>query len=122
MDAGDALGIAVAEHRSDEAPQSPPCAPKRVVAERAHQLGEELGDLDRRRSAAARLERERVAGQRWRHDGKCSVSSGMILWNSNTEPGQPCEISSGMALRLARRLMDECRSMPPIGSVNWRSR
>ena len=44
----------------------------------------------------------------------------MILWNSNTEPGQPCESSSGIASGLRDGSWMKCRSMPPIGSVNWR--
>jgi hypothetical protein len=44
----------------------------------------------------------------------------MILWNSNTEPGQPCESSSGIAFGLRDGSWMKWMSIPRTGSVNWR--
>ena len=51
---------------------------------------------------------------------KCSVSSGISLWNSNTEPGQPCEISSGIGFGPRPGSWMKCRSMPPTVAVYCR--
>ena len=41
----------------------------------------------------------------------------MSLWNSNTEPGQPCERRSGIAFELFEGWWMKCRSTPPICSL-----
>ena len=53
------------------APQSPPCDGKAGIAQRAvHQLGDAIGDLLDAKARLPRLERQAVAGQRWRDDGE----------------------------------------------------
>ena len=70
----------------------------RVAEHVGHQLGEEFGHRDDAEARLARLERERVAGQRGRDDRERvgrdrrrsapgSVSSGISSWNSHDRAG-----------------------------------
>src|SRR3954462_9146114 len=70
MDAGDALRIAMPKHRGDERAPVTALRAEFLVAERAHQLREKFSDLDDAEALLPRLERERVAGQRWRDHGE----------------------------------------------------
>src|SRR5215831_7078971 len=47
-----------------------------------------------------------------------SVSIEMILWNSHTEPGQPCDSNSGIGCGPLPGTWMKCTSMPPAGAVN----
>ena len=50
---------------------------------------------------------------------KCSVSSGINLRNSNTEPGHPCEIKSGgFGCGPRPGSWMKCSTMPPRDTVN----
>ena len=45
----------------------------------------------------------------------------MILWNSHTEPGHPCEMRSGIGRGPIPGSWMKCRSMSRIGTVKWRN-
>src|SRR4051812_46964500 len=68
MNAGDALRMTMPEHRGDERAPVAALRAEFLVAERAHQLGKQFGDLNHTEALLPRLERQRIAGQRWRHD------------------------------------------------------
>ena len=46
----------------------------------------------------------------------------MTLWNSTTEPGQPCVMTIGMASGSGERMWMKCTSMPLTSAMYWSNR
>ena len=71
VDADQLVGMGEPSRDAMNPPQSPPCAPKRRIAQHVrHQFGEAIGHRLDTESPLAGLEREAEAGQRRRDDGE----------------------------------------------------
>ena len=119
MDADEALGEAMAQHRGDERAPVAALRAEALVAEHVgHQLGERLRDLHHAEARLARLEGQRVARQRRRHDRELlgQQRDQLVELEHGARPAVREQQRHGLGPRPGAWM--KCRSMPRIGTVN----
>ena len=107
VDAGDALGIPVPEHRADEPAPVAALRAEALVAELDHELREALRDLPYPETPLPRLERQAVARQRGRHHVEVLRQERDQLVELEHRAWPAVRNEQGQGLRISRARMDE---------------